>query len=82
MLRISGTPGGDSGAVTLELDAGALTDPAHNQNLVQTNIEVVETADTIPPIAESATPSRFRGMRSWGTRVPLLIAGRPNLEEF
>ena len=55
VLRVSGTPGGDNVSVTLELDAGALTDPAENQNLDQTNIAVVETADTIPPIAESAS---------------------------
>ena len=48
-IAISGTAGGDAGAVVLDVDALAVTDMATNTNLVDLNNTVTETADTTAP---------------------------------
>lgn len=50
-IVFSGTPGGDGGALVLDVDAGAVIDASGNENALAQGITVYETADTIPPIA-------------------------------
>ena len=52
-LAISGTPGGDGGAVVLDVGAGAISDMGTNTNLIDDNNTVAETADTNNPSISS-----------------------------
>lgn len=55
-IAISGTTGGDGGAVKLDVDAGGLTDPRSNSNAADIdNTTPTETADTTKPTVTSAT---------------------------
>ena len=54
-IEMSGTAGGDGGAVTLTVDAGFFKDIAQVQNVAATTIAVYETADTTAPTIASAT---------------------------
>ena len=48
-LAISGTMGGDSSAVVLDVDAGAVADLAGNDVALTAGAAVAETADSTPP---------------------------------
>ena len=49
LIALSGTPGGDTRALSMKLMPFALTDVALNGNELQENVTVIEYADTIPP---------------------------------
>jgi len=53
-LAISGTTGGDGGAVVLDVDALGVTDMATNTNLIDDNNTVTETADSVAPTVTAA----------------------------
>jgi hypothetical protein len=52
-LVLSGTPGGDGGALFLDVDQDGVQDIATNKN-EDSSVQVVETADTIVPVFTSA----------------------------
>ena len=52
-IAISGTAGGDTGAILLDFDASAYQDVGLNRNQAQTGVAVNEVADTTPPTATS-----------------------------
>ena len=54
-IELSGTSGGDSGAMTLDIDAGFFKDIAQVENEAASTIAVYETADTTAPTISSAT---------------------------
>ena len=51
----SGTSGGDSGAMTVRAESGAVVDIAQNPNALFPSLALSETADTVHPVPLSAT---------------------------
>ena len=54
-IAISGTPGGDSSAVVLDVSADGIRDRASNGNTGDTNVAVTESADILPANVTAAT---------------------------
>ena len=61
-IAISGTTGGDGGAVVLDVDALGVTDMATATNLIDDANVVTETADTTKPTVTSATLNYSTGV--------------------
>ena len=66
-IAMSNTPGGDSTAVVVDFSAGAVRDVGTNQNAIQLDVPMTETADTILPIVLS-------GAIDYGTGILLVNA--------
>ena len=84
-LVLSGTAGGNGGAVVLDVDANGVFDMSANGNLIDDNNAVTETADTTAPtvVLASVTADPTNGLiavtAEFSETVTLFVVGDVNL---